>query len=115
MGKSHFKSAQIGDGERTVVRERITGFLRQVHPGKTAENVSVDTGISANTISKWLERGSAPTSWAFLRLLSAYGPELACAVMDDPPSWLSKAAREEEQRRLRAEINALEQRLRGAA
>ncbi|KAB1079350.1 hypothetical protein [Methylobacterium soli] len=75
--------------------------------------MAADTGISPNTIAKWLDRGSAPTSWAFLRLLSAYGPELACAVMTDPPAWLDRAAREEERRRLEAQIAALQARLDG--
>ncbi|GJD92891.1 hypothetical protein [Methylobacterium iners] len=114
MGKSHLVVAQLGDAERTTVQERTTAFLRQVYPTKTAENVAADTGISANTIAKWLDRGSAPTSWAFLRLLTAYGPELACAVMTDPPAWLDRAAREEQARRLRCEIADLQARLDGA-
>lgn len=113
MGKSHGIIAQPRDSERTVVQERTNEFLRRIHPLKTAENVAADTGISPNTIAKWLERGSAPTSWAFLKLLSAYGPELACAVMTDPPSWLDRAAREEERRRLEGQIAALQARLDG--
>lgn len=90
-------------------------FLRRVHPQKTADNVSADTGIAVSTIARWLDRGSAPTSWAFLRLISAYGPEFACAVMDHPPAWLNRAAREEESRRLRNQIATLQARLDGGA
>ncbi|KQP61084.1 transcriptional regulator [Methylobacterium sp. Leaf108] len=113
MGKSHGNSAQLGEAERTVVQERTTDFLRSLYPTKTADNVAVDTGISANTISKWLERGSAPASWAFLRLLEAYGPELACAVMADPPAWLDRAAREQKRERLEAQIASLQSQLDG--
>lgn len=113
MGKPHVESAQLRDAERTTVQERTNAFLRRLYPVKTAENVAADTGISANTIGKWLDRGSAPTSWAFLRLLAAYGPELARAVMTDPPEWLDRAAREEERRRLAAQIAALQARLDG--
>lgn len=88
-------------------------FLRRVHPQKTADNVSADTGIATATIARWLDRGSAPTSWAFLKLIGAYGPEFACAVMDEPPAWLSKAAREEERRRIEHQIAALQTRLQG--
>ncbi|MCJ2129197.1 hypothetical protein [Methylobacterium sp. E-045] len=113
MRKSQPVPATLGADERTTVGERTTAFLRQRYPTKTAENVAADTGISPNTIGKWLDRGSAPTSWAFLRLLAAYGPELACATMETPPAWLARAAREEDQRRLRAEIAALQARLEG--
>ncbi|KAA2237705.1 hypothetical protein [Salinarimonas soli] len=115
MGQSHLTSRQLDDAGRTVVAERINAFLRQLYPLKTAEAVAADTGISANTVAKWLERGSAPSTWATFRLIGAYGPEFACAVMANPPAWLDRAAREEEQRRLRTEIAALEARLRGSA
>ncbi|MEX6697971.1 hypothetical protein AB2C67_33790, partial [Pseudomonas aeruginosa] len=77
-------------------------------PMKTADNVSADTGISANTIAKWLDRGSAPTSWAFLRLLEAYGAEFACAVMAAPPAWLDRAARDQKRDRLQGQIASLQ-------
>ncbi len=86
-----------------------------MYPVKTADNVAADTGISANTVSKWLDRGSAPTSWAFLRLLSAYGPDLVCAVMDSPPAWLDRAAKEQRRERLEAQIAALQSQLDGGA
>ena len=108
MGKSHATTAQVGDVDRTAVQERTTEFLRALYPVKTADNVAADTGISANTVSKWLDRGSAPTSWAFLRLLEAYGAEFACAVMAKPPVWLDRAAREQKRDRLQAQIATLQ-------
>ena len=92
MKQSPANSTTVVGDERTVVAERTMAFLRRVHPHKTADNVSADTGIAASTIGRWLDRGSAPTSWAFLRLIAAYGPEFACAVMDHPPAWLDRAA-----------------------
>jgi transcriptional regulator with XRE-family HTH domain len=91
--------------------ERVIAFLRRIHPIKTAEAVSADTGVQASTVRKWLERASAPSFAALFRLLGAYGPEFVCACMNTPPEWLSEAARKEEARRLRAEIDALTARL----
>lgn len=113
MGKSHESAAQLGVVDRTAVQERTTDFLKSLYPVKTADNVAVDTGISANTIAKWLDRGSAPTSWAFLRLLEAYGAEFACFVMARPPSWLDRAAREQKHDRLQAQIASLQAQLEG--
>jgi hypothetical protein len=115
MKQSPANSTTVVGDERTVVAERTMEFLRRIHPHKTADNVSADTGIAASTIGRWLDRGSAPTSWAFLRLIAAYGPEFACAVMDHPPAWLDRAARDEESRRLRTQIEALQARLEGNA
>lgn len=111
VGQSHRKSGQVYAAERADVPERIVAFLRRAHPSKTAECVSAATGISPNTIGKWLDRGSAPSTWATFRLIAAYGPEFACAVMADPPDWLSASARAEEQQRLRSQIAVLEARL----
>lgn len=113
MGKSHGGIAQVRDVDRTAVQGRTTEFLRSLYPVKTAENVAADTGISANTIAKWLDRGSAPASWAFIRLLEAYGPELACAVMAAPPIWLDRAASEQRRERLQAQIASLQSQLDG--
>ncbi|MCC0809419.1 hypothetical protein FPV16_25015 [Methylobacterium sp. W2] len=113
MGKSYGRSAQLGDVDRTAVQERTTDFLRTLYPQKTADNVAADTGIAANTIAKWLDRGSAPTSWAFLRLLEAYGAEFACAVMAKPPAWLDRAARDQRNDRLQAQIAKLQSQIDG--
>ncbi|TXN26863.1 hypothetical protein [Methylobacterium sp. WL19] len=120
MGKSHSAVAQVrgpaaqaGAVDRTAVQERTTDFLRALYPQKTADNVAADTGISANTIAKWLDRGSAPTSWAFLRLIEAYGAEFACAVMAKPPAWLDRAARDQRNDRLQAQIAKLQSQIDG--
>lgn len=120
MGKSHgaaasrgAASAHLGAAERTVVQERLAAFLAGLYPTKTADNVAADTRISVNTVSKWLERGSAPSAWALLRLLDAYGAEFMCAVMESPPGWAVLAAREQQRERLMAQIAVLQSQIDG--
>ncbi len=105
-GFSHRHAAasfrQLSDGER------VCAFLRSIYPEKTAANVAADTGISARTIEKWLERLSAP-SWPHgIKLFRAYGPEFMCAVMDNPPRFLTEAGRAQARARLDAKIAELE-------
>lgn len=120
MGKSHASAAQSGAragqhgaAERTVVQERLSAFLIGLYPTKTTDTVAADTGISANTVSKWLDRGSAPSAWAMLRLLDAYGAEFALAVMTKPPAWVCAAAREQKRQRLADQIASLQAQLDG--
>jgi DNA-binding phage protein len=85
--------------------ERVTSFLRARYPTKTAEIVAADTGLQATTIRQWLDRGSAPSFRATLALIAAYGPALlAIAMGDEPPEWLSRAARAERQAELEARL-----------
>lgn len=72
--------------------ERLGAFLRQRHPFKTAIAVEAESGVSAECVKKLLARGSMPSLASFGRLLSAYGPALLAAVMDDQPQWLVEAA-----------------------
>ncbi|MCE4223433.1 hypothetical protein HCU64_06690 [Methylobacterium sp. C25] len=109
MKQSRVNAPTVVGDERTVVADRTIDFLRRLHPQKTAENVAADTGIAAATVARWMDRGSAPNSAAFLKLLGAYGPELLCATMDNPASWIDRACREIRRERIRTEINALEQ------
>lgn len=101
---------------RTEVAERITTFLREAHPHKTAEHVAAATGEAVSTVEKWLERGSAPSGPALLRLLRAYRWPLISALYDGDVSWLAEQAhaerveREAEQKMMgeaRAEYRAL--------
>ena len=111
--QSSVSRTQLGANATPDVAARIAMFLRSVHPTKTADNVAADTGIPAKTVAKYLDRGSAPGALAFCRLMQAYGAPFACAAMENPPAWLNAAAREDDQRRLRAEIAALEAKLNG--
>lgn len=113
MEQSSVNALTVVGENRTVVAERLGDFLRAKHPVKTAENVAADTGIAAPTVARWLDRGSAPTLWATLRLVGAYGAEVLCALMDQPPASLETAARAERRNRLLAEISDLEARLDG--
>ncbi|WP_331292380.1 MULTISPECIES: hypothetical protein [Methylobacterium] len=98
-------------GERHAVAGRLCSFLRGRHPVKTAENVAAETGIPVATVASWLDRGSSPNAWALLSLVGAYGADVLCAAMENPPAWLRAAARQAERERVEAEIAALRAKL----
>lgn len=84
--------------------DAVIDYLRRVHPHKTAEFVAAAAEQQPTTVRKWLDRGSAPSFPAFVKLVAAYGPALlAVAFGDEPPEWLSRAARAERQAALEAE------------
>lgn len=92
--------------------ERVTAFLRQRHPAKTADNVAADTGIPVNTIKTWLQRGSAPDADGYTLLWLAYGPDFLAVLVDGrAPKWLVDARRAHEAAALKAEIAALKSKL----
>lgn len=91
--------------------ERVIAYLQRRYPTKTPESVEADTGIKAATVQKWIVRRSAPGFAAMFRLLCAYGPELLCVALDNPPAWLDEAARAEEAKNLKAQIAALNAKL----
>ncbi len=92
--------------------ERVSAFLRRLHPIKTADNVAVETGIPVNTIKTWLQRGSAPDAEGYTALWVAYGPDfLAAAAANRSPEWLAQARRAQEAKHLKAQISALEHKL----
>lgn len=107
LTQSPRKSAQLRARHAQLCKadpERVTSFLRARYPTKTAETVAAETGLQATAVRQWLDRGSAPSFRAMLSLIAAYGPALlAVAMGDDPPEWLSKAARAERQAALEAE------------
>lgn len=111
MGQYWASMRQLGAKSSPAVAERTVAFLRSRYRTKTADCVSADTGISAKTVAKWLERSSAPGGIAILQLIAAYGPEFLRAIMTSPPAWLDDAARAEEARKLKAEIDALNAKL----
>lgn len=86
----------------------MIAFLRHMHPSKTAENVSLDSGVPVGTVQKWMDRGSAPSVVHFARLVSAYGPDFLATAFASPPVWLNQAVREERAATLKAEIAARE-------
>lgn len=84
---------KIGVLEPQVFGARIAGFLRTIHPQKTAICVEAETRISSRTVSKWLEGASSPAGNAYHRLIEVYGPELFVFVNPDAsPASLREAA-----------------------
>lgn len=97
----------------TVVGERVVSFLRSLHPAKTADHVAADTGVSVNTVAKWLERSSVPGGLAILRLAAAYGPEFLVAVYPSAPAWLRETHRQHRIAQLTQQQEALKRELEG--
>lgn len=94
--------------------ERVSAFLRRMHPTKTADNVAAETGVPVNTIKTWLQRGSAPDAEGYTALWIAYGPEFLEALAGGrSPDWLVQTRRAHEALQLKAEIAALEKKLAG--
>jgi hypothetical protein len=98
--------------ERADAAARVHDFLRGMYPLKTAEHVAADIGGNADTIQSSIDRGTLPSGIYLGRMTCAYGPPFLCAWLGDrAPDWLDAAKREQEQKRLRAEIEALQTRL----
>lgn len=102
MGMSGSESAKFGltnDG----LAQRVTRFLRKVYPAKTADRVAYDTGISVNTVQKWLQGVAKPNGYAMILMVNAYGPDFLAEVTPRPPDWLCRTRRAEQQADLEAE------------
>jgi len=114
MRKSGVPSQTVVCSVRNDLAERVNEFLRRRYPVKTGENVRSDIGINATTVQKWLDRSSAPSSWALVKMISAYGPEFLAAVMGDTaPAWLRQSAHVERRAQIEAQMAALSQELQG--
>lgn len=98
--------------ERTSAADRVAVYLRRMHPQKTAENVAADTNLNAETVQKWLDRGSMPSAVGLIYLVGAYGPDFLAACMGDKaPEWLTLAGQDAELARLQADREALDARI----
>jgi len=105
MRTSESAVRKIGVLEPQVFGARIAGFLRSIHPMKTAANVEAETRISSRTVSKWLEGASSPAGNAYHRLIEVYGPELFVFVNPDAsPASLREAALMCRQARLERQV-----------
>ncbi|WP_448148994.1 hypothetical protein [Labrys miyagiensis] len=93
------------------LRDRVTSFLRKTYPNKVADNVAADIGLPVDTVKKWFARQNVPNGLAVVKLIGAYGPELAVEIMVDPPSWLSEAKRDHERAQLKAQQDEIARRL----
>jgi len=94
----------LGSLREPDVGEALRAFLRKRHPHDTAKAVGRLTGISPHSVDKWLNRASIPSGVPLLRLLIAYGPSLAVALLPNGPEWLKEAYRSEVKEQLRAEM-----------
>lgn len=107
-------SGKISLSSQKACPEKAVEFIRALYPAKTAENVASDTGISAETVKKWLD-GTVRPSWDGLScLIFAYGFPFLVAVFPRRPLWLSDAYQraqlaelEAEQARIQSKISAL--------
>lgn len=105
LGQLSPKSGQLSG----ACADRVVAYLKAQHPSKTAEEIEVATGgrVAAETARKWLSRSSAPSFFACLSLIGAYGPGFLAAVMDEQPDWLSAAARDAALQHLNSEHKRL--------
>jgi len=109
MRTSGLKNRLDGARDATIVADRINAFLRRRHPYMTAKQVASDTGIAPATISKWLERNSAPSCMHMGRLYFAYGIDFFAAAFPCPS--LERAALVEQQAKLEAEAERIRARI----
>ena len=102
---------KIGRTDGEACPDRAVAFVRRLYPTKTADCVAADTGLSAQTVRRWLE-GVAKPSWAgFSRLILAYGPAFLVAVYPNAPKWLDEAHRRERLDALKAEQIRIQEQL----
>lgn len=84
--------------------DRLAGFLRRLHPAKTADCVAADTGVAAETVRGWLKSSARPGCNHLLALIGAYGPEFLVAMFPNALRWLEAAQLAERQSELEAEL-----------
>ncbi len=84
MRQSGLQKRLVGARDATIVADRINAFLRHQHPYFTSKQVSAKTGISPATVSKWLERNSAPSAVHIGSLFMAYGWDFLAAAWPCP-------------------------------
>lgn len=111
MGQPSERNRRMSAIRPTDVGERTCRFLRGMYPARTADCVAADLhtwGVKASTVSKMLERMSAPGALLWSALICVYGPDFLSAVLPSKPRWLDDAHRAEKQREIDAKIAALE-------
>lgn len=107
------KSGEFGrtivcSADRLDLATRVDAFLRARYPSKTGEHVSADIGVPATTVQKWMDRGSAPSGLALVKMISAYGPEFLAAVMGDAaPRWLKQSHHAERRAQIADQLAAI--------
>ncbi len=88
MRKYGDKPAKVGGIDTQGWRQ----FLKARHPTKTAQAIAARTGLSPDTIDKWLRGTGAPSFDATMILAVIYGPEFLAACVPGC-AWIAEAAR----------------------
>ena len=110
MDKSYLKTVKSHTDLGQDAHSRLRIFLRAIHPRKTAEGVSADTGLPVGTVAAWLKGISAPNFAAYTTLNDVYGVEFMAFIL--PRNiLLSEYARDAARRRLASDIANLNARL----
>lgn len=95
-----------------VNMDRLATFFRKKYPTATAANVARDLDVSLRTAEGWLgSNPSAPRAAVVLRGVLVYGPEFLAVLLPETPDWLTEAAQNEADARLRDQINTLKAQL----
>lgn len=86
----------VGKTFRTAEERRMSdgliAFLRERHPVETAERISVETGIRADTVSRWLAGRSLPRAEFIDVMIGVMGPSFLAAILPcATPEWISNA------------------------
>ena len=93
------------------LRDRVTSYLRRLYPNKPVDNVAADLGIAPDTVRKWFARENTPNGPTVVWMILYYGPEILAAITKKPPDWLDSAVQARKQAAIRAQIQALQDRL----
>ena len=87
MGKSgptnhqvRFNGSQVRAIDGKTFSSRVVDYLQRRHPMWTAKLVARDTGVSAATVAKWINAGSAPSMAHVSALAVAYKLDFLAAV-----------------------------------
>lgn len=91
---------------------RLATFFRRRYPTNTAAAVAADLDVAVRTVEGWI--GSTPSAPRAAHLVAAiwiYGPEFLAVLLPGVPDWLSEAAQNDHEARVRAQIDALKAQL----
>ncbi|WP_298981513.1 hypothetical protein [uncultured Roseibium sp.] len=100
--------------EVAVDLSRVAEFFRRRYPTGTAAAVAADLGVPTRTVEAWLSSTPRePRGVQILKCILVYGPEFLAVLLPDTPAWLSEAAQNEADQRLKDQINALKAQLKG--
>jgi len=111
MGKSGQVVGRVSPSDDRTFAERVSTFLRRMHPVKTAHCVEVEAGIPATTVRKWLEQGCAPSGKHTAALARRYRGFLWAVFPDAENEWVAEVARQDELERLERQAATIRQQM----